>query len=114
MWEDLQTAMKSSAEHPGFIYHRNERLLTLYSKELGEPLSQTNVDTEDDCVPSICMTFDSPGGKILTINAWWPRIATTIQKRLLSGYMELCKEHIELYGDSICLLAIVSDIFIAS
>ena len=68
LWEDLETHMESSAERPAFSYRKHGPLITLFSKNCGELVKERKLDTEGG-VPSLCLTFNGPAGRMIILNA---------------------------------------------
>ena len=53
LWVAIKTQMESSAERPAFSYRKHGPLITLFSENCGEPVSERIVDV-DGGVPSLC------------------------------------------------------------
>ena len=106
-----ETAPKSVLTHPGFKCHWSENpsyLVSLVSKNVG---NQGDPDTKldinpDQCVPSICMTFETTRGKVLVINTCWPRLPSRVSKQLLDEYINHCKLTLDMQEDGNCTFLI--------
>ena len=68
LWDDLETEMEGSAVRPAFWYRKRGPLITLFCKNCGELVGERNVDIEGG-VPSLCLTFNGPAGRLIIINA---------------------------------------------
>ena len=91
LWDDLKAEMTNSVEQPVFSYRTHGRLMTLFSENCGEPVWETNIESEGG-VPCICLTLDGPAGRMMIINACWPVLPSGVRKRLLTEYMDPAME----------------------
>ena len=78
--------MKSSAQRPAFSYRKHGPLITLFSTNYGELLSEKSVDVEGG-VPSLCLTFNGPAGRMIILNANWPSLPRKVRARMLDEYV---------------------------
>ena len=94
LWNDIETEMK------GYFSRRQGSLITFFSESCGELVSDQscgelvsdqNVDTEPG-VPSICLTFSGPAGRMIIINAHWPQLSRKTKARMLGEYFTLAME----------------------
>ena len=95
LWDDLKTEMESSVEQPAFSYRRQGPLITLFSENCGALVSEKNIDTEGGHVPSICLTFSGPAGRMTIIHAHWPPLPTKVRARILDEYFNAAEEKME-------------------
>ena len=84
--DDLQKQMVSTGDQPEFFYSTRGSLITLFCKKCGELLDDKKIDM-DDGVPSICLTFNGPAGRMFIVNAHWPALPRTARVRLLDEYV---------------------------
>ena len=99
LWEDIESQMESSAERPAFSYRKHGPLITLFSKNCGELVGERNVDIEGG-VPSLCLTFNGPAGRMIIVNANWPPLPRMVKARMLTEYVTPAIEEME----SVCLI----------
>ena len=102
---NLETEMKGSAEQPTLFdylvlkndYRCNGPLMTLFSRRAGTLVREKEIDTGEG-VPSICLTFNGPAGRITIINALvqrpWQHLLPSTKERILAGYVSAAQEQI--------------------
>ena len=86
LWDDLEKEMESSAEQPAFDYRKNGPLITLFFKNACELVGERNVDIQGG-VPSLCLTFNGPAGRMIILNANWPPLPRMVRARMLDEYV---------------------------
>lgn len=85
MWTDINAHMKRSAEQPALQYRINGRLMTVFSQRCGKLVSE-NIVYSEDAVPSICLTFEKQGGRMMVLNTVWPDLPTEAQSQWLAKH----------------------------
>ena len=93
LWDAVKTQMESSAERPAFSYRKYGTLITLFSKQCGELVSQRNVNVEGG-VPSLCLTFNGPAGRMIILNAKWPPVQNEYAGRMILPRARMLDEYL--------------------
>ena len=88
MWSDLdkEISRKSNAAQPAFWYRAHGNLLTIFSENCGQLVSETNI-VESLCAPSISLIFDGPAGRMSSINACCAGLRSITKQRLFAAYL---------------------------
>ena len=93
MWSDLEREIEttSSVEQPAHQYRREGNLLSVWSEKLGTLVSETNPDSDEEA-PAIGLTFDTPAGRMSTINSSCSTLSRATRRRLLAKYVQKSTE----------------------